>query len=121
MAERKPPPLIPAPPPFSRRSWDGDVYGLDNLPTQVANVVATEGLTIYVRAIRSSFPEDWEGEEYAWRDNRSFLSRCYSVVEPEGEIGFTPLATVVEISEEEFVGATQRLRANWPTRGPHGS
>ena len=116
--KRQPPPLVPPPPPFSKRVYDGPVYGLDNLPTPVANTVATEGLTIYVEAIRSTFEEDWEGEVYAWRDQRSFLSRCSSVVEPEGELGFTPLHTVVEISEEEFRGAVSRLAQNWPTRGP---
>jgi hypothetical protein len=119
--ERKPPPLVPSPPAFSRRVWMENVFGLDNLPPEVANIVATEGLTIYVEAIRSTYEEDWEGEVYAWRDQRSFLSRCYSVVEPEGEIGFTPLRDVTPISEEEFRGATTRLRQNWPTRGPHGS
>ena len=116
--ERKPPPLVPSPPAFSKRVWGGPVYGLDNLPTPVANTVATEGLTIYVEAIRSTFEEDWDGEVYAWRDQRSFLSRCSSVIEPEGELGFTPLHTVVPISEEEFRGAVSRLAQNWPTRGP---
>lgn len=119
--ERKPPPLVPPPPPFSRRVWMENVFGLENLPQEVANIVATEGLTIYVQAIRSTYPEDWDGETYAWRDQRSFLSRCFSVVEPEGEIGFTPLSAVTPISEEEFQGATVRLRQNWPTRGPHGT
>ena len=101
MAERKTPTPLPGPQPpaFSKRVWDGPVYGLDNLPTPVANTVATEGLTIYVEAIRSTYEEDWEGEVYAWRDQRSFLSRCSSVVEPEGEIGFTPLE---DLSLEEW-------------------
>lgn len=105
-----PPPLDPAPPRYSKRIWTGPVYGATR-PTPDAP------LTIYVEAIRSTFPEDWPSEREAWRARRAFMGRCYSVVEPEGEIGFTALSDVVEISAEEFRGAMAALRGRGlPTR-----
>jgi hypothetical protein len=109
MAEPKP--LNPPPPRFSRRLWTGPTYGLG----AAAGLEEGEPLEIYVEAFRSTYEEDWRVEQEAWRNQRSFMSRCYSVIEPEGEIGFTPAAECVEISEEEFRGALAGLRSGrWP-------
>ena len=106
----------PQPPRFSKRVWHGDVFR-DTLATAFSGPGPDQGLVIYVEAIRSTFPEDWHTEADAWRAKRAFMSKCFSIVEPDGEIGFTPLAEVAEISEEEFRGAIAGLRArNWPGR-----
>lgn len=101
MAKTPPPLDPPGPPAFSLRR-----YFAADFP---------DGLLIFVEAIRSSYEEDWAQEVFSWRERGSFLSRCYSVVEPDGEIGMTPLSQVQPISPEEFRGALAGLRSGrWP-------
>lgn len=70
-----------------------------------------QGLVIYGWAQKSYYPEDARQEKFAWENNRSFLSVCFSIVEPEGELGFTRVDAVKEITKEEFMEAAKN---DWP-------
>ena len=67
--------------------------------------LASEGLVIYGRAVVP--PVDREDVERMWKRGLVF-SRCFSVVCPEGELGTHPIATLSEISREEFEAAEAR-------------
>lgn len=113
----KAPPLSPPPPAFSKRTWTGPIYM--PIPASAAALVEEMGLVIYVKLFRSRYAEDWPKEAEVWGARRAFPSFCYSLVEPEGEYGFTPLSEVTEISAEEFEGAMAGLRSGrWPGKGP---
>jgi hypothetical protein len=79
------PPSVPA---YFKRRWE---HGL-NAP-----------LTIYGRAIRSTFKEDWPTEKRAWELKELFMSECWSTATPEPELGFQPLSEVEEISRAHAV------------------
>lgn len=66
-----------------------------------------DGLKIYGWSCKSPFPEDDAVEKRAF-DRGMVMGFCFSEVVPDGEYGSTPLAEVVEISEDEFNQAKER-------------
>lgn len=64
-------------------------------------------LAIYGWSCKSPFPEDDAVEKRAF-DRGMVMGFCFSEVVPDGEYGSTPLAEVVEISEDEFNQAKER-------------
>lgn len=90
---------FPGAPSFFKRMWD---YGPPNAPMAEPGYAR---LVIYGYSARSRFPEDEEVENSFWTQRKAFPSVCYSMVEPDGEYGFTPLAVCTEISEGEFLAA----------------
>lgn len=60
---------------------------------------------IYGFSCRSPYPEDAPYEDERWEVAGEFMSVCFSVMEPNGEFGFTPIEEVTEISREEFEAA----------------
>jgi hypothetical protein len=64
-----------------------------------------QAIWIYGYSVTSRYAEDKPQERFAWNERGSFLTWCYSVMEPRGEPGFVPLAEVQEITREEFEAA----------------
>lgn len=83
----------------------------ENLPEFVFDARGSfpGGLMIYGYQIRSRYAEDRPQEEFSWRERNTFLSVCFSEVEPDGELGFTPAPSatplVREITKEQFEAA----------------
>jgi hypothetical protein len=62
-------------------------------------------IRIYGYPIRGNGDADKHAEQAAWENHKRFLSECFSTAEPHGEIGFTALSAVSEISEDDFLAA----------------
>lgn len=67
-----------------------------------------ERLIVYGFSARSRYPEDHPQEDEAFRENQFFPSVGFSINEPNGEYGFTPLTDVIEITRDEFLNAQRR-------------
>lgn len=61
-------------------------------------------------SIKSTFEEDWKLEEEAYERSGTFMAWNYSVMSPEGELGFVPFTEVAVISQEEFEKALDLVR-----------
>lgn len=112
MYEYEPRRLNESIPLFFRRTWGGkEDQPAPRQETAFGVVYDTrvdfpeKPLVIYGYAIMSEFPEDKEVEERFWNSRQAFLSQCYSVMCPNGEMGFTIVREVKEITEEEFQAA----------------
>jgi hypothetical protein len=119
------------PPFFFRRVWTGGVTAQDeilafskqgdtyvvDLSAQAGEVdpswpvvsleVPDDGLVIYGRKVVSRYAEDADAMAQYERQGLVF-SECFSEWCVEGELGSHPLATVTEISREEFEAARKR-------------
>lgn len=103
---------FPGVPKFFRRDYDqrGAEVLTQAHGVTMYNLTAGERLTIYGYSIRSPYPEDHAVEERSYKHLRTFFSMCFSVKVPDGEVGFTPLDEVQEISQAEFERALSRLQ-----------
>lgn len=78
----------------------GEVYSLDTVMSEEIACGASQEEALYtVGRVREA------------RSQGRLYSKCYSLIEPRGEIGFTPAATIVPISHEEFEALLLQLRA----------
>lgn len=106
---------FPGAPPFWKRIWNPvhagtvreEIIGGHPFTVHTPDV-PKGGLVIYGYSARSRFEEDHRYENMRWKAREEFPSYCFSIREPDGEYGFTPLSEVEEISEEEFDEARKR-------------
>ena len=80
------------------------------IPVTVVDATPAEAIYIYGYAIGSNYEEDREQEDFAWNQRNSFLTMCFSVMEPNGEMGFVRLQDCETISQKDFEAAAGR---NW--------
>lgn len=104
--------LGPTCPTYFHRTYGGAADQPGELPDNVFDArvsFPTSPLHIYGYAIRSRFTEDHAHERLMWDERRSFMSVCFSLIEPDGEIGFTPAPEaaprVEEITKQQFEAA----------------
>jgi len=105
MITPEPKQLNPEVPLYFMRLWGGRDDQPGELPENVLDTrvyFKDDALAIYGFAIVSSFEEDKPIEAEAWKYRRNFLSQCYSIICPDGEMGFTCADEVKEITEEQF-------------------
>lgn len=122
------------PPFFFRRVWHGATTDLDEVVefrkvgdtfmvdltarsgdvksrVPALSIVSPEtppgGLVIFGRKVQSTYAEDAEAMAKYERQGLVF-AECFSVWCEDGELGSHPLATVTEISREEFEAARER-------------
>ncbi len=95
---------------FQQIFLDGKSHYFLRLVAFCADVLLIVGHTIDVeengKEMAAKYPEDWSPEETAgmWENlaNGFAFTKCYSVAEPNGELGDTHIATMLEISKEDF-------------------
>lgn len=109
-ADRTPNPIKGAPAYFKRIYTGGNVQSID---TTTMTVVSDTGplihdLAIYGIGAMSDYEEDHDHEYMVWNNRQAFFGWCFSVMEPDGEPGMTPLAAVTPITKEEFETARSR-------------
>jgi hypothetical protein len=76
----------------------------------VRTAILTEPIIIYGYTIRSQYSEDDEIGLEAWAHRRAFFTNSFSVLCPEGELGFQYLDDrVKEITQQEFEEAEGAL------------
>lgn len=107
--------LGPTCPTYFLRVYGGASDQPGELPDNVFDTrvsFPTTPLHIYGYAIRSRYAEDIDSERWSWEHRRTFLSNCFSLIEPDGELGFTPAPEaspfVQEITKEQFEAAMAR-------------
>jgi hypothetical protein len=85
----------------------GMIHGI---PVTILDAAPAEAIYIYGYAIASTYEEDREQEDFAWNQRNSFLAMCFSVMEPNGEMGFVRLQDCETISQNDFEAVAAR---NW--------
>jgi hypothetical protein len=66
-----------------------------------------DGLVIYGREVAPDNP--WDSVIIEKERKRGLIfSQCFSVLAPDGELGFQPIATLTQISKEEWMEAADR-------------
>jgi len=102
---------FPGVPPYFHRRWspsEGKSPALD-----IGMELMGESLDIFGYSCRSTFPEDWPTEDDAFKAQGAFPGICFSVREPDGEYGFTPVQAVTAIELWELEAALANLGVGW--------